>query len=299
MVTDAEGNFYLAGTLTYASMPVTSGALRTKSPCTLYPPNGYCDDGWAMKFSPQRGVIWATYIGGSDDNWVESVLLDASGNVLLGGYTCSKDFPVTPDAYLPTIAPGYPCDGFLARLNPSGTAMAYATFLDVEGQVLELDPQGNIYCMGLYMGSIKIRKMSADGKTPLLNIPVSNSAVATSVVGSIALDDAGNIYALSPSWPGFQVTPGAYKDTDNDAEVILKYDPTGNLVFAASVNADSTSRDIAVDVAGNVVFIGKAGAGFPAVDDPDPQPNDCEPGAQCMAYVAALHRLFPCGTRVC
>ncbi len=30
------------------------------------------------------------------------------------------------------------------------------------------------------------------------------------------------------------------------------------------------------------------GSGFPVVNDPDPQPNDCDPQTPCMAYIAAL-----------
>jgi uncharacterized protein (TIGR03437 family) len=118
-------------------------------------------------------------------------------------------------------------------------------------------------------------------------------------VSSLTVDDAGNLYALSSASPQLSVTPRAYQSSDHDTLFILKFDPQGNPIFTASINATAADRRfgsgpllfgpaIALDAVGNIIFTGIAGDGFPVVNDPDPQSNDCALDTPCMAYVASL-----------
>ena len=53
--------------------------------------------------------------------------MDDQGNAYLSGATASTDFPVTATAYQKTKDERY--DAFVAKINPTGTALVYATLL--------------------------------------------------------------------------------------------------------------------------------------------------------------------------
>jgi len=98
-----------------------------------------------------ESLIYATYLGGSASEEVRGMAVDASGNLLLTGYTLSSDFPVTPDAAQPTY--GGNGDIFVAVVNPFNPQfLLYSTYLggsDAEvGYAIGADAQNNIYVTG-------------------------------------------------------------------------------------------------------------------------------------------------------
>ena len=52
--------------------------------------------------------------------------VDRDGNAYVPGITDSEDFPTTPHAFQPAF--GGVTDGYLAKLNPRGTGLMYATY---------------------------------------------------------------------------------------------------------------------------------------------------------------------------
>ena len=85
--------------------------------------------------------------------------LDASGNILLAGYTQSSDFPVTGNAYQGTFGGG--SDAFLAKISNDGSQLIYSTYLGGGGNEainrMRVIADGSIYAVG---------DASADGLTP-------------------------------------------------------------------------------------------------------------------------------------
>ena len=77
--------------------------------------------------------------------------VDASGNATVAGYTGSSDFPTTPGA-LDTTFNGGIHDAFVTRLNASGSALIYSTYLGGSGDEcawgIALDPFGDAYVTG-------------------------------------------------------------------------------------------------------------------------------------------------------
>src|SRR5258708_38561208 len=75
-------------------------------------------------------LAYATYIGGTSDNEIDSIAVDSSGNAYASGSTSSTDFPATAGAFQTKKLPGQPGDGrdaFVVKLNPTGSALGWAT----------------------------------------------------------------------------------------------------------------------------------------------------------------------------
>ena len=56
------------------------------------------------------------------------IAVDAAGNAYVTGYTDSTDFPTTAGAFQTTYGGG-DYDAFVTKLNPTGTALVYSTYL--------------------------------------------------------------------------------------------------------------------------------------------------------------------------
>jgi Beta-propeller repeat len=102
--------------------------------------------------SGTQSLVYSTYIGGSQNDVVRGVALDPQGNLLITGYTLSRDFPVTSDAA--QFAYGGNGDVFVTAVNAITPAsfFRYSTFLGgSDGDVayaVASDPSGNIYVTG-------------------------------------------------------------------------------------------------------------------------------------------------------
>lgn len=116
---DAEGNIYVAGFANTAALPATGGAQPTYG--------GGTGDAFVMKLDPSgANVIYATYLGGRDQDFAESIAVDATGAVYVGGSTASANFP-SVRGLQPGRRGAY--DGFVSVLNPSGSALTFSTLL--------------------------------------------------------------------------------------------------------------------------------------------------------------------------
>jgi photosystem II stability/assembly factor-like uncharacterized protein len=94
-------------------------------------------------------LTYATYLGGSLEERIHGVAIDASGNVIVAGETYSANAPTANPAQPQTHGMG---DAFVAKLTPSGDALVYATYFggssnDAAAGV-DLDPSGAAYIAG-------------------------------------------------------------------------------------------------------------------------------------------------------
>ena len=84
---DRAGNVYIGGQTTSNNLPVTSNAFQVR--------NRGKQDCYVAKLSTDLDqVLFATYLGGSDDDASRSTAVDGNGNVVIGGWTKSNDFPL-------------------------------------------------------------------------------------------------------------------------------------------------------------------------------------------------------------
>src|SRR6185295_8448630 len=100
-------------------------------------------------------LIYSTYLGGISDDDANSIAVDSSGNVVIAGSTASTDFPTTAGAIrrtCNTASNGGCFDAFVAKLNASGSALVYSTYLggtgDDEARGVAVDSAGNAYVAG-------------------------------------------------------------------------------------------------------------------------------------------------------
>ena len=102
-------------------------------------------------------LAYSSYFGGSGDDGVRAIAVDASGNIYLTGVTTSTNFP-TANAHQGTRSgPNTTTDVFVTKLNPAGTTVFFSTYLGGAGSEnnatetagrITLDGNGNIYVAG-------------------------------------------------------------------------------------------------------------------------------------------------------
>ena len=121
---DDAGNAVLGGQTDSMDFPVANA---------LQPFGGGDADGFVTKLnSTGSGLIYSTYLGGNDSDQVRGIAVDAVGNVYVAGITFSTDFP-TANALQPVFGGGRQ-DVFITKLNSTGSALIYSTYLAARGR---------------------------------------------------------------------------------------------------------------------------------------------------------------------
>jgi hypothetical protein len=154
---DPSGNPCVTGYVTAASsIAATPGAYQTSAPAGV--------NAFVLKLNPATGTaLYASYLGGSGDDYGQAIAVDASGDLYIAGKNRSGGFPTTPGAYQTSAggAGSTPVHGFVAKVRPvsttSGGGLLWATYLNGTGTT------------------------SSDGETRLLGIAVDGASPQPSV----------------------------------------------------------------------------------------------------------------------
>src|SRR3989441_8692213 len=109
-------------------------------------------------------LAYSTYLGGSGGDQGFGVAVDAVGNAYVTGFAGSSDFPTTAGAFQ-TAFGGGEADAFVTKLNPTGSAPVYSTYLGGDG----LGP-------GHRIARDAPRNADAKGGTPPTNVPTTPGA---------------------------------------------------------------------------------------------------------------------------
>ncbi|MBI4491551.1 MAG: SBBP repeat-containing protein [Chloroflexi bacterium] len=284
---DAAGSAYVTGSTESPDFPTTAGTFDTSF-------NGGYRDAFVFKLNPTgSGLAYATFLGGSGDDWAGGIAVDGVGSAYVTGDTTSTDFPTTAGAFDPTFNGGYYGNAFVAKLSPSGSGLAYATFLGGsnwdEGHGIAVDGAGSAYVTGdttstdfpttagaydtTYNGIIDSIE-GADVFVAKVNPTGTGLAYATFLAGSngaggagIAVDGTGSAYVAgftsTRSAADFPTTAGAF-DTSCDGgfmeAFVVKLTPTGSgLLYATCLGGSAADwgSSIAVDGAGSVYVGGQ------------------------------------------
>jgi Beta-propeller repeat len=138
---DAQGNAYITGSTGSLDFPMKKPAQAAF---------GGSGDAFVVKLSATgTALLYSTYLGGNASDIGNGIAVDDSGNAYVLGTTFSTNFP-TKAAF--QSAKGAQQDAFLAKLNASGSSLAYSTFLGGnnvdEGNGIAVDAAGNAYVTG-------------------------------------------------------------------------------------------------------------------------------------------------------
>jgi len=138
---DRFGNCYMTG-LTFSDDFPTENPFQNSLAGTL--------DAFVIKLNPSGdALVYSTYLGGSGYDAGYVIAVDDFGNSYMTGLTDSDDFP-TENPLQGTI--GGNSDAFVTKLNPTGDALVYSTYLggssSDEGKGLVVDDLDNCYITG-------------------------------------------------------------------------------------------------------------------------------------------------------
>ena len=209
---DPAGNAYIAGNAGMA-LPTTPGALLTKGIGAFV----------AKVNSAGTGLVYVTYLGaGSLDptvgtlatDFVSAIAADGAGNAYISGFTADLAFPATAGAFQTVLAgpatPPFvgPYDAFVAKLNPTGSAMVWATYLGGtntdQAQTITVDSTGNVWVSGT--------TKSADFPTTVSVAPGGSEFLAE-------LNSTGSALSYAALFPGDTVATALAVDAGDTVHV--------------------------------------------------------------------------------
>ncbi len=168
-------------------------------------------------------VQFSSYLGGSVDDYVYGVAVDADGNTYLTGKTSSTNFP-TRNGYQDSASSSFP-NVFVTKLNPQGTGIIWSTYLGgtgVSGSIgnaIAVDLSADVYVAG----------QTTSG------FPVTAGAYQTTFPGA---NNAGFVTKLNST--GDYLVYSTYYDADAISVNAIAVDTQGQAHIAGSVSNGST-----------------------------------------------------------
>jgi hypothetical protein len=277
---DDVGDAYVAGAAV-TLFPTTPGAVKKS-----YSAVSGLTNGFVCKLNADGStLLYSTYLGGTVNDFVSALEIDPLGNAYVTGYTQSSDFPTTVGAFQTTLVGG--ANVFVTKLNASGTALIYSTFLggtQSGGTGIAIDSSGNAYVSGdthspdfpttpgafqtTLAASINafISKLNASGSALIYSTFLGGSGQSQSGASGIAIDRFGHAYVTGfTSSSFFPTTPGAFQTTigGNVDAFISELNGTGSALLYSTFlggNAFDVAHGIAVDALWNVYVVGGTGS---------------------------------------
>jgi uncharacterized repeat protein (TIGR01451 family) len=271
---DGSGEAFVAGT-TSDPFPTTAGAFQTTKTGTF--------TAFVAKLNAAgNALLYGTYLGGSMNDYGNAMAIDDNGNAYVTGAARSSDFPTTAGAFQTALTGGG--NAFVTKLNATGTALIYSTFLGgagEEGYGIAVDSSLNAYVAGettssnfpvtagafqtTYGGSQDgfVSKFNATGTALVYSTFLGGSA--TEQVNAIAVDSAGNAYVTGQTASSnFPTTANGLQSSHSssfDNVFVTKLNGTGSAaVYSTYMGGNSsfgeTGQSIAVDVAGDFYVTG-------------------------------------------
>jgi len=314
---DSTGSVYLAGVTSSTDFPTVNPFQASNN--SLATATGFV----AKLNSSGSALDYSTYLGGSGFGWSSGIAVDSSGNAYLIGYTQSTDFPTVNPLQASNKSPGSG-NGFVAKLNPSGSALIYSTYLGGSGgdsaSGIALDSAGNAYVTG-YSQSADFPTVNplqatlngfSDAFVAELN-PAGSALVYSTFLGgsgadtgtAIAVDSSGNAYVTGytgstnfPTVNPLQTTnKAAAAGNGNTTAFVAELNPAGTaLVYSTYLGGSVQDQAfaVAVDSSGNAYVVGNTSSkDFPTVNPVQVTNNSAGSGslglAPATAFVAELN----------
>jgi hypothetical protein len=220
---DGTGNVYLTGFTTSAGLG-TAGAFQSTV-------NASIQNAFVMKLNATAtAVTYFTYLGGTIFDEGDAIAVDAGGNAYVGGLTGSADFPVTAGAAQFVYGGSAFNNGYLCKLNATGTALTYATFMGGNG--LQGDGVNSLFVDGA--GAVY-----ATGFTTSANLPVTAGVLQT-VYGGSTGGNTGDAFVVKLAANGTSFTYLTYLGGASDeVGFAIQVDGSGNAYVAGDTQTNN------------------------------------------------------------
>ena len=281
IVVDSNGNAYITGDTTSTDFPTTAGAFQTFL--------AGMSNAFVTKLNATgTALVYSTYLGGDASDFGRGIKIDSSGNAYVTGFTFSPNFPVTPGAFQTTFQGQE--DAFVTKLNSSGSALIYSTYLGGNnlslGLGIAIDSSENAYITG-FTQSTNFPTIAGAFQTSLgghenafmtkLNSTGSALIYSTYLGGNgmdagirIAVDGGGNAYIIgNVTSSNFPTTPGAFQTTFRGVECafVAKINPSlsgpSSLVYSTLLSGSTgftLGTDITINTSENAYVTGQTQA---------------------------------------
>lgn len=241
-------------------------------------------DGFLQKFNADGNLLWATYYGGEETDWVHSFSCDSLGNIYIAGRTSSTTAIATPGSHQPVF--GGQQDAFFAKFDSAGTRIfsSYYGGDESEGSVSQIVVKDGYFFLsssttsttgiatpGAFQsilpstGSTFLAKFNLEGVRQWGTYFGGNGGEG---LGFLACDNNSNVYLFgnTVSESGL-ATPGAHKTVytyanDNEDHFLAKFNKDGVRQWATYYGGPDqelshhSSRNVACDPEGNVYITG-------------------------------------------
>jgi len=270
---DSAGNAYVTGFTYSPDFPATAGAYRSPSPGQA--------DAFAIKVNASgSALVYSALIGGAGSDFATGIAIDPSGSAYIAGYTLSVAFPVTSGAFQKSFGGGFQ-DAFVTKLNSSGSALVYSTYLGGPGNNvangIAVDAGGEAYIAGytdsatfptrnpIYanaggQGDAFVAKLTPAGDGLVFSTYLGGSLVDTAT--AVALDSSGDVYVTGTTLSAnFPVTSGAFQRLNQGSydAFVSKMDSHGtSILYSTYIGGEGSdqSSSIAVDANGIAYIAG-------------------------------------------
>jgi hypothetical protein len=285
LAVDSAGDAFVTGGTKSSDFPFST------SPTAFQTVLKGTENAFVFELNPTgTALTYSTFLGGSETDVAEGIAVDATGAYVVGS-TTSADFPA-PTPLFPSALSGS-SNGFVTKLNPTGTTLLYSTFLggsgDVASAVAVAVSSGDAYVTGTTQNSTfpttsgafqrtcsSCSSTAADAFVTVFNSAGTGLVYSTFLGGSgeddglgIAVDSAGDAYVTGltqsadfPTQTPWQKALGGTQTLTQNA-FVSDLNPAGSaLVYSTYLggNLSDGASSIAVDANKNAYVTGQSGS---------------------------------------
>ncbi|MGB6686459.1 MAG: putative Ig domain-containing protein [Terracidiphilus sp.] len=261
---DSSNDAYVTGNTYSANFPTKNPYIAT---C-----NSPCSDAYVSELNPTgTALVYSTFLGGTTANKESigmGIAVDSTNSAFVVGTTSFTNFPVTSD-----VVQSSPGAGFITKLTPDGTGLAYSSYFNGYVDSVAVGPDGSAVLFGFSNTSFGfestagaftlpscsggscffdfISKLNVNGSELLFSTPIGANLECCGASG--VLDPSGTAYiAGSTGSLKLPTTTGSFEPT-------LPSNYTGYTPYVAKV-AFSASSSITLSPA--TIPSGTAGAAY-------------------------------------
>lgn len=234
------------------------------------------NDVFIAKYSADGTHLWSKRFGGTYEEWVASVTVDSSNNIIIAGYFEGN----TSLGGLGLTNQGAQ-DIFVAKYGADGVHLwskAFGSSAEEEAVAVAVDSADNVLLTGWFDGSVNFggSALNSAGMSDTFLVKLMSSGAHSwshgyggtmaDLPAGIAVDGSDNVF-LSATFTGMSNFGGTTLTSAGGSDVaIAKYASTGTHLWSSRFGGTSSdaSGAIAADSSGNVIAVGsfQGTAGF-------------------------------------